>query len=216
MLDSPAERNALLASLINHHGDLVARQSRGDEDDMQDLLIKLLESSPDFLVPELAEYEIGQIDTKIEDVKGKLARSSETSKRNKELLARLGKLYQERDQVTAGPWIRTVLYRMAIDRYKIENNRARIIREHAPELAARYKSGTGLSAEDVVMDKLEDEDIRNHILRLPPKLAQVASMRYAGYSYSEIAGILGISADAVWKRAERIRSSKLRAVLGLA
>jgi hypothetical protein len=115
MLDSAPERNLLLASLISHHGDLVARQSRGDEDDMQDLLLKLLKSSPDFLLPELAGYEIGQIDAKIVDVKGKLARSWETSKHHKELLARLGKLYQERDQLTAGPWIRTVLYRKAID-----------------------------------------------------------------------------------------------------
>ena len=41
MLDTPAERNALLTSLWQHHGDLVARQSRGDEDDMQNLLLKL-------------------------------------------------------------------------------------------------------------------------------------------------------------------------------
>ena len=73
----------------------------------------------------------------------------------------------------------------------------------------------GPSAEWVVLRKLEDEDIRRRILRLPPKLAQVASMRYAGWSYSEIADVLGISDDAVWKRAERIRSPKLRAALGL-
>jgi DNA-directed RNA polymerase specialized sigma24 family protein len=116
----------------------------------------------------------------------------------------------------AGPWVRTVLYRMALDRYSVESNRARIVREHAAELADRYKSGVGPSAEWVVIRKLEDEDIRRRILRLPPKLAHVASMRYAGYGYSEIAGILGISDDAVWQRAHRIRSPKIRAVLGLA
>ena len=99
MLDTPAERNALLASLISHHSGLVARQSRGDEDDMQDLLLKLLGSSPDFLVPELAGYEIGQIDAKIDAVREKLARSPETSKRHAKLLAQLGKLHQERDQI---------------------------------------------------------------------------------------------------------------------
>jgi RNA polymerase sigma factor (sigma-70 family) len=216
MLDTPAERNALLASLIRYHSDLVVRQSRGDEDDMQDLLLKLLSSSPDLLAPDLAAYEIGQIDSRIEAVKEKLARSSQGSKRHNELLTQLGKLHQERDHITAGPWVRTVLYRMEIDRFRTENNRARIIREHAPELADKYKSGVGPSAESIVMRKLEDEDIRRRILRLPKKLAQVASMRYAGYEYSEIAGILGISDAAVWQRAHRIRSSRIRAVLGLA
>jgi RNA polymerase sigma factor (sigma-70 family) len=215
MLDTPAERNVLLASLISHHSGLVARQSRGDEDDMQNLLLKFLTASPDLLVPELAGYEIGQLDAKIDVVKGKLARSSETSKRHKDLLAQLGKLHQERDHITAGPWVRTVLYRMAIDRYRVDANRRRIRKEHRAELADKYKSGTGPSAEWVVLRKLEDEDIRRRILRLPPKLAQVASMRYAGYTYTEIADVLGISADAVWKRAERIRSPKIRSVLGL-
>lgn len=217
MLDTPAERNTLLASLIANHGDLVARQSKGDEDDMQDLLLKLLGSSPDLLVPELAGYEIGQIDAKIEAVKEELARPSKRSaKKTQELHAKLGRLYAERDQITAGPWVRTVLFNMAKDRFKVGTNRARIIREHAPELADKYGGGhTSKSPERIVIEKLEDADIRRRILRLPPKLAQVASMRYAGYSYSEIADILGVSADAVWKRAERIRSPKLRAVLGL-
>ena len=85
---------------------------------MQDLLLKLLGSSPDFLVPELAGYEIGQIDAKIDAVKEKLARSPETSKRHAKLLAQLGKLHQERDQITAGPWVRTVLFNMAKNRYR--------------------------------------------------------------------------------------------------
>jgi DNA-directed RNA polymerase specialized sigma24 family protein len=216
MLDTPAERNKLLASLISNHGNLVARQSKGDEDDMQDLLLKLLTSSPDLLVPELAGYEIGQIDAKIEAVKEDLARKSRRSqKATDELYAKLGRLYEERDRITAGPWVRTVLYRMAIDRYRVENNRDWIIREHAAELADRYKSGTGPSAESVVMRKLEDEDIRRRVLRLPPKLAEVATLLYDDYTGVEIADVLGITEAAVWKRAQRIRSPKLRAVLGL-
>jgi DNA-binding CsgD family transcriptional regulator len=214
MLDSAPERNRLLASLISHHGGLVARQAT-NEDDMQDLLVKLLTASPDFLVPELAGYEIGQLDARIDAVEEKLSRARDGSKRHTQLLAQLGKLHQERDQITGGPWVRTVLFNMAKNRYRDEARRAEIIRERGPELAARYSSGIGPSAEWVVLRKLEDEDIRRRILGLPPKLAQVALMRYAGYSCSEIAGILGISADAVWKRAERIRSSKVRAVLGL-
>jgi DNA-directed RNA polymerase specialized sigma24 family protein len=104
---------------------------------------------------------------------------------------------------------------MEIDRYRVEANRERIIRDRAPELADKYRSGVGPSAEAVVIRKLEDEDIRRRITRLPPKLAQVASMRYAGYKYTEIADVLGISDAAVWQRAHRIRSPQIRAVLGL-
>jgi len=221
MLDSPMERNALLAAFWQHHGNLVARQSKGDEDDLQDLLLKLLTASPDFLVPELAGYEIGQIDARIEALREDLERIRELprSKRPKvkteKIYAELGKLHAERDRITAGPWVRTVLFNMAKDRYRIESNRARILKKHRAELADIYKSGVGPSAEWVVMRKLDDEDIRRRILRLPPKLAQVATMRYAGYTYTEIADVLGISADAVWKRAERIRSPKIRTVLGL-
>lgn len=216
MLDTPAERNRLLASLISHHSGTVARQSRGDEDDMQDLLLKLLSSSPDFLAPELAAYEIGQIDARIDAVRNDLARPSRRSqKKTDDLYATLGKLHAERDQITAGPWVRTVLFNMAKNRRRDDRNRARILKDRAPELAHKYKSGTGPSAEDVVLRKLDDEDIRRRILRLPPKLAQVATMRYAGYSCTEIADVLGISPDAVWKRAERIRSPRIRAVLGL-
>ena len=111
--------------------------------------------------------------------------------------------------------VRTVLFNMAKNRYRDESNRARIIKKHATELADRYKSGTGPSAEWVVMRKLEDEDIRRRILRLPPKLAQVAMMLYADYEYYEIAGILGINEPAVRQRAHRIRSPKIRAALGL-
>lgn len=215
MLESPAERNSLLAALLEHHAPLLARQARGDEDDFMDLIVKLLESSPDFLLPEFAAYEIGQVDARIDAVKEELARPSKRSqKATDELYAKLGRLYDERDHLTAGPWVRTVLYRKAIDRKKTEANRARIIRERAAELTDRYSSGVGPSAETVVMRKLEDEDIRRRILRLPPKLAQVASLLYDGYAYREVAGILGIQEPAVRKRAERIRSPKLRAVLG--
>lgn len=218
MLDSPVERNALLASLWQHHGNLIERQSRGTEDDMQDLLVKLLATSPDLLVPELAGYELGQLDARIAAVKDELARPSKRSETaTQELYARLGKLYQERDHITAGPWVRTVLFNMAKNRYRDESNRARIIKKHAAELAHIYKSGVGAgpSAEWVVMRKLEDEDIRRRILRLPPKLAQVAMMLYADYEYYEIAGILGINEPAVRQRAHRIRSPKIRAALGL-
>jgi RNA polymerase sigma factor (sigma-70 family) len=215
MLDSVPERNRLLATLISHHGDIIARQSRGNEDDLQDLLLKLLSSSPDLLAPDLAAYEIGQLDAKIDDVREKLSRARDGSERHTELLTDLGKLHHERDHVTAGPWVRTVLYRMAIDRYRTERNRRRIIKHRGPELEHLYSSGVGPSAEWVVLRKLEDEDIRARILRLPPKLAQVATLLYDGWSYREISAVLGIGEATARKRAERIRSPKLRVVLGL-
>ena len=215
MLDSAPERNRLLATLISHHGDIIVRQSRGNEDDLQDLLLKLLSSSPDLLAPDLAAYEIGQLDAKIDDVREKLSRAWDGSERHTNLLAKLGKLHQERDHITAGPWVRRVLINMARNRDRDERNRRRIIKQRGPELEHRYSSGVGPSAEWVVLRKLEDEDIRHRILRLPPKLAQVATLLYDGWTYREISTVLGIAEPAVRKRANRIRSPKLRAVLGL-
>lgn len=215
MLDTQAERNALLAAFIASHGDLVVRRSKRDEDDMQAILLKLLTSSPDFKTPELAAYEIGQIDARIEAVKEKLARSSEASKRHGMLLEQLGKLTLERDSITAGPWVRTVLGNMAKDRWKTEANRARILEAHSAELQDKYGVGTGPSAEAVYIRMWEDADVRSRIKRLPPKLAVVAGLLYDDWSYREIAQILGITEPAVRKRAQSIRSHKIRAVLGL-
>lgn len=218
MLDSPQERNALLLTLIEHHGRLIARQAarRGDgtEDDLHDLLLKLLTSSPDLLVPELAGYEIGQIDAKVEDIRAKLKKAKSPARKT-ELYGQLRKLHRERDQMTAKPWIRAVLNRMAIDRWRVEARRLEILIERAPELAERYSALTGQSAEWVVMRKFEDEDIRRRIGTLPPKLAQVAALLYAGYAYREIADLLGVKEPAVRQRAKSIRSPKIRAALGL-
>ena len=167
-------------------------------------------------MPELAAYEIGQIDARIEAIKEQLARPSRRSeKATDDLYAKPGRLHQEHDQITAGPWVRAVLFNMAKNRYRDDANRARIIHERAPELAYRYRSGSGPSAEWVVLRKLDDEDVRRRILRLPPKLAQVATLLYDGYAYREVADILGIKEPAVRQRAHRIRSPKIRAVLGL-
>jgi RNA polymerase sigma factor (sigma-70 family) len=115
----------------------------------------------------------------------------------------------------ATAWLTAVLFNMTRDRYRAENRHERIVREHAPELADIYHSGVGESAESIVMRKLAEEDMRERILRLPPKLAQVAALRYAGYSFGEIAQLLGISESASWKRAQSIRSARIRRALGL-
>ena len=104
---------------------------------------------------------------------------------------------------------------MARNRDRDERNRRRIIKQRGPELEHRYSSGVGPSAEWVVIRKLEDEDIRARILRLPPKLAQVATLLYDGWSYREISAVLGIGEATARKRAERIRSPEPRVVLGL-
>lgn len=170
MLDTADERNALLMALLASYGELIAAQAK-TLDDIQQICLKLLTISPDFLLPEFGQ--------------------------------------------DAGPWITTVLYNQARDRHKIENGRERILREHAPELAALFHSGIGESAESIVLRKLAEEDIKRRILRLPPKLAQVAALMYADYSGVEIARLLGITEAAVWKRAERIRSPKIRRALDL-
>jgi len=215
MLDSAPERNRLFSALAYYHTDLVARQARGDEDDLQDLLLKLLSNSPDLLAPDLAGYEIGQLDAQIDEVREKLDQSPEGTKRHTKWLTELGKLHHERDQITGGRWVRTVLFNMAKNRHRDERRRREIIRQHRRELAYNYKSGIGPSAEWIVMRKLEDEDIRARLLRLPPKLAQVAMLLYDGWTYREISAVLGIAEPTVRQRAHRIKSPRIRAAIGL-
>jgi DNA-directed RNA polymerase specialized sigma24 family protein len=214
---SPEERNLLLAALLRYHGGRIDRAARSSEDHLQDILVKLLASADqlDFAVPEMAAYDLGVLDERIAETERKLARATSEKKREKHRHA-LRTFQAERDRAVAGPWIRRVLWNMAADEYKVENNRARIIREHAAELLGLYRAGTAESAESVYLRKWQDEDIRARIKRLPEKLAIVAALRYDGWSYDEIAHVLGgISVTTVYKRAERIRSPRIRQALGL-
>lgn len=114
-----------------------------------------------------------------------------------------------------GHWLKTVLYNRRRDHVRAENRHRRIERKHAPELSARYGSGTAESAEKVVLRLLDEEDIRRRMLRLPPKLAVVAMLLYDDYNCAEIGQVLGIPAATARKRAQSIRSPKIRAALCL-
>ncbi len=74
-------------------------------------------------------------------------------------------------------------------------------RAHAPSAEAEY------------MSRLAELEVQRKITRLPPYLARVAWLRYAGDSCLEIALALGIKVQVVKNQLWKIRSPQLRQVL---
>jgi DNA-directed RNA polymerase specialized sigma24 family protein len=215
----PAERRAFLAGVCAAD-DIIIRDAATDRDDMADVLAKFLAAElagqPDAL-PALPERLLPHGN-------GKSARKGDWPGGHDHdgmhdvmetlLASRPDYLLPERGQ-PADRWLRTVLYNRKRDRIRAEDRHRRIEREHATELAGRYKGGTTESAERVYLRLVDEQDIRRRILKLPPKLATVAMLMYEGYSAAETGRLLDIPAATVRKRAQSVRSPKIRRALCL-
>jgi DNA-directed RNA polymerase specialized sigma24 family protein len=215
----PAERRAFLAGVYAADNSII-RDAATDRDDMSDILARFLAGEltgqPDALaaLPERLlsggngksaskrEWPDGHDHDGMHDVLETL------------LATQPDYLLPERGQ-PAEHWLRTVLWNRKRDRIRAENRHRRIEREHAAELARRYKSGTTESAERVYLRVEAEQDIRRRIMRLPRKLAVVAMLLYDDYDCAEIGQELGIPASTVRTRAQSIRSARIRRALAL-
>lgn len=154
-----------------------AFEGADEEDWFQDLLMKLMTSPPDFLLPEYG--------------------------------------------ADATPWAKTVILNASRDAIRAHNRHERILNRavHDSEnwlSRGNSKIRAGEPAEDTVLRHLEHLENIRAIFRLPKPLADVAFLRYQyGDSYAEIGRALGITENAVKMRLRKIRSPKVRAVLGL-
>jgi DNA-directed RNA polymerase specialized sigma24 family protein len=63
------------------------------------------------------------------------------------------------------------------------------------------------------MQHLDELDITRKIFRLPPRLANVAWLRWTGCTYEEIAATLGIPIGTAYRRMHEIRSPRIRRAL---
>ena len=121
----------------------------------------------------------------------------------------------------ATPWAKTVILNANRDAIRAQNRHERILHRAAYDSTSWLSRGSskirpGESAEDTVLRKLEYLENTRAIFRLPKPLADVAFLRYQyGDSYAEIGRALGITENAVKMRLRKIRSPKVRAVLGL-
>jgi RNA polymerase sigma factor (sigma-70 family) len=211
------ESSPFYDALRDLYGDLISKQAR-TEDDEQDLLAQLHHAMPDFLLPEWAARDKRASEAEALRLFAIYEALPESATDERDRLVKcITRLKKEADDALnhSKKWITTVLYNLARDRYRADKRHAEIIARNLPELAELYRTGVGPSAESIVMRHFEEQDIRQRILRLPPKLGEVAALLYDEYTQREIARMLGITEAAVWKRAERIRSPKIRRALGL-
>jgi RNA polymerase sigma factor (sigma-70 family) len=113
-------------------------------------------------------------------------------------------------------WLTSVLWNAIRDVVRAEKNHTRILHQSAMD-PEHWLSATRLneSAERAALRHLEELEIMKAIFRLPDHLASVAYFRYQGYEPIEIAGILGISPNAVKMRLRTIRNKKIRPALDL-
>lgn len=150
-----------------------AYEGYDEEDFTMDLLTKLLQDQPDFLLPEFGQ--------------------------------------------DATAWAKTVIYNHGRHARRDEKCHQRIRHEAVrdPKCWLRRPVRLGESAERTVLRHLDELEIIRKIARLPRHLGDVAYLRYQGDSYAEIGWALGINENTVKMRLRKIRSPKIRAVLGL-
>jgi len=93
------------------------------------------------------------------------------------------------DPGALGAWLHRVLTRIGYDYMdkKARERRLQSKQEMLYDMAASPPTG-----EDIVLRKLDQEDIREWLDELPERDRQALLLRYSGYSYTEIAGELGV------------------------
>jgi RNA polymerase sigma-70 factor (ECF subfamily) len=104
----------------------------------------------------------------------------------------------------AGPW----LYRAAIHTAlnAIRSRRRRSEREMREFRLLHSACDAGANAQDpqrILEAQAEREAVRQALLRIPARDAQILALRYAGLSYSEIAQTLSIAAQQIGTRLAR-------------
>jgi DNA-directed RNA polymerase specialized sigma24 family protein len=214
----PAARRAFLAG-VYAADDGIIRDAASDRDDMSDVLARFLAGEltgqPDALaaLPDRLLPTGGGRSPRKGDWPGGHDHDGMHGVLETLLTVQPDYLLPEYGQ-DADRWLRTVLRNRKRDRIRAENRHRRIEREHARVLAGRYSAATE-SAERVYMRLVDEQDTRRRILKLPPKLATVAMLMYEGYSAAETGRLLDIPAATVRKRAQSVRSPKIRRALCL-
>lgn len=93
------------------------------------------------------------------------------------------------DPAALGAWLHRVLTRIGYD-YLTKKARERRL-QNKQELLYDTESSPP-SGEEVLMNKLDQEDVRLWLDELPERDRQALLLRYSGFSYAEIAGELGV------------------------
>lgn len=98
------------------------------------------------------------------------------------------------DPDALGAWLHRVLTRIGYD-YLNKKSRERKLQDKQELLFSAEASPP--SGEEAVLNKLDQEDVRVWLDGLPERDRQALMLRYSGYSYSEIAGQIGVNPPVV-------------------
>jgi RNA polymerase sigma factor (sigma-70 family) len=113
-------------------------------------------------------------------------------------------------------WLRSVVLNAKRDAVRAENRHERILHHAALNPGSWFSTARrSESPERIVLRHLDHLENLRRIGRLPKNLGDVAYLRYEGYSIQETAQALGVSYNTAQLRLQRIRSKKVRRVLGL-
>lgn len=93
------------------------------------------------------------------------------------------------DPAALGAWLHRVLTRIGYDYLNQRVRERRLINKQELLYDAGASAPTG---EEVVLSKLDQEDVRSWLEDLPERDRQALLLKYSGYSYAEIAGELGV------------------------
>ncbi|MDT3426292.1 RNA polymerase sigma factor (sigma-70 family) [Paenibacillus forsythiae] len=110
------------------------------------------------------------------------------------------------DPAALGAWLHRVLTRIG---YDFLENQARQRRLQSKQELMYGAEASPPSGEELTLRKLDQEDVREWLEKLPERDRQALLLRYSGYSYAEIAGELGVKPPVVGTLLQRA-TQKLR------
>lgn len=117
------------------------------------------------------------------------------------------------DPAALGAWLHRVLTRIGYD-YLAKKARERRLQNKQELLYST--EGSPPSGEEVMMSKLDQEDVRTLLDELPERDRQALLLRYSGFSYAEIAGELGIRPPVVGtllhRATEKLRKNAVKSI----
>lgn len=198
----PEDRQDFIEAVWRRSGDKIMHAVSGMpcyegadlQDNLMDMLWKLCQRLPDFLVPERAgDYAVEP------GAPGYIARP-------------------DTDVTDATRWVNRCVYNARMDAYRAYDRHHRTLRLRGHLLPdGMVDDGTRMSEDPAVtvIRNLDHLDNIRRLARLPQPLSDVALLRYQGYTVRETAHALGISEAAVKQRLQSIRNPKNRALLGI-
>ncbi len=117
------------------------------------------------------------------------------------------------DPAALGAWLHRVLTRIGYD-YLDKKARERQLQNKQEQLYDASESPP--SGEEIIISKLDQEDVHIWLNELPERDRQALLLRYSGYSYVEIAGELGVRPPVVGtllhRATEKLRQNATKAI----